>query len=737
VSRAAHLFVRPLQDSTDPLSGFFALRRERLLEAGADARGFKLGLEVILHGGESLRLAEVPIEFHDRQRGVSKLGAKEALTYLERVFDLLGGAETRSFLLRFAAAGWLSLAVDLAAFHRLLALRAELVAAHVSAFLIATVFNYAAHAWWESRERSSGRSRFTWWSTARALAVAVLALSIRGAIIVLAVRHGVRPELALVLGVITAAPVNYAGRLLFVFDAPRRRLDSGLLWRGAAFGLCAYLLLLRLCYLGLPSLLVEEAYYWNYAQHPALSYLDHPPMVAVLIRAGTFVFGDTEFGVRAPAFACSLVWLYFGSRLARNLFDRSVAIRTALLLTILPFFVAFGFFMTPDSPLIACWAGTLFFLERAILAKNRFAWYGVGVCLGLGLVSKYTIILVVPATLLFLAIHAPGRIWFRRKEPYLALALAFAIFSPVLIWNAQHNWASFAFQGPRRMSEDPGFGLPRLIGSVFVLLSPTAALAAFYAIARNRESAQTGEKTPAVTRRFALVFSLVPASVFAVFSLTHADVRVNWTGPAWLTVLPLIASYTMTVPASGLPKVRDLLSRMWRPTFAVLVPLYALALHYLVLGAPGLDYPDSRLFGWENLAEQVEAIEDHIEAESGAEPLVIGLDKYNISSALAFYRSKLERDSDDSEEREGVRETSGRHVLGKDDLMYRYWFRGRPTTGRTVIMVDDQPERLSNGDLSRHFERLSEMQTIHATQNGKPSGVFFLRVGYGLLDVSS
>jgi len=60
--------------------------------------------------------------------------------------------------------------------------------------------------------------------------------------------------------------------------------------------------LLRLVYLGLPNLLPQEAYYWNYAQHPAFGYLDHPPMVAWLIKFGTLMFKHSEFGVRFGAF---------------------------------------------------------------------------------------------------------------------------------------------------------------------------------------------------------------------------------------------------------------------------------------------------------------------------------------------------------------------------------------------------------------------------------------------------
>src|ERR1051326_2485110 len=49
----------------------------------------------------------------------------------------------------------------------------------------------------------------------------------------------------------------------------------------------------------------DESYFWLWSKHLALSYYDHPPLIALSIRAGTLVFGDSEFGVRAFSFFCS------------------------------------------------------------------------------------------------------------------------------------------------------------------------------------------------------------------------------------------------------------------------------------------------------------------------------------------------------------------------------------------------------------------------------------------------
>src|SRR5436305_6314662 len=94
--------------------------------------------------------------------------------------------------------------------------------------------------------------------------------------------------------------------------------------------------LLRLYAMKVVPLAPEEAYYWDYAQHPSLSYFDNPPMVAWLIRAGTAVFGNTEFGVCwlstiTMLAACGAIYLF-----TRIWWTRQTAILTGAALLLLP-----------------------------------------------------------------------------------------------------------------------------------------------------------------------------------------------------------------------------------------------------------------------------------------------------------------------------------------------------------------------------------------------------------------
>ncbi|MFH2034891.1 MAG: glycosyltransferase family 39 protein, partial [Candidatus Zixiibacteriota bacterium] len=209
------------------------------------------------------------------------------------------------------------------------------------------------------------------------------------------------------------------------------------------FGIVAFTLILRFVFLFLLDLLPEEAYYWNYSQHLDIGYLDHPPMVAWLQWLSTSIFGDTEFGVRLPAFLCWFVAAWFIFKLTARLFDRTAGYQSILLMAVLPIYFSIGFIMTPDAPLYAAWAGALYFMARALVDGKRSAWYGIGLFIGLGMLSKYSIGLLGLSGFAFIIIDKDSRKWLLRPEPYLSIILALIIFSPVLIWNYQHDWASF------------------------------------------------------------------------------------------------------------------------------------------------------------------------------------------------------------------------------------------------------------------------------------------------------
>lgn len=195
------------------------------------------------------------------------------------------------------------------------------------------------------------------------------------------------------------------------------------------------------------DLRVDEAYYWTWSKENVISYLDHPPLIAWCIRATIFVFGDTNFGVRFSGLAAMLIMQLLLADIVRRLVDDS---RYVILAVLLPeASLDYGLTMakiTPDIALIPCELAMIWALVRLWQSNDLRWWLAAGLFGGLALMSKYTAILLLPAVLAF-AFVPP---WRRRHlaSPWFwsSALVVLVVISPLLYWNAVHDWASFRFQ---------------------------------------------------------------------------------------------------------------------------------------------------------------------------------------------------------------------------------------------------------------------------------------------------
>jgi dolichol-phosphate mannosyltransferase len=504
-----------------------------------------------------------------------------------------------------------------------------------------------------------------------------------------------------------------------------KRLAAAEFPRRAAIALVAFAVALRLIYALRVELMPEEAYYWNYAQHLDIGYLDHPPMVAWLIAAGTALLGAGEFGVRSGALCCGVIACFFSYRLTREMFGHQTGLVAVFLAQTLPFFFSAGLLMTPDAPLTAAWSGMLYFAYRALIRDQARAWWGAGVCLGLGLLSKYTIALLGISILLFMVFDLHSRRWFKRLEPYAAALLAAGIFSPVIVWNAHNDFASFAFQTSRRLADRPQFALFKLIGSALALLTPTGVIAAVWALRSGSAGSADGvQPTADAQRRRGLRFIqftlLTPLAVFALFSLRH-EVKLDWTGATLIASLPVLA----TGIVQPVERWGKWIAQAWMPTVIVLLLLYGTALGYLTLGIPRVGYgrhAELVPVGWRDLGRQVGAIAADIGRRTGTDPLIVGMDRYAIASELAFYLPDRTK---------AVGEASSGHLFGQVGLMYERWFPATPQSGRLLLLIAWSPAELSDRALSDRVERLDPTQQGVLTRGTQLIRPFYYRVAYG------
>jgi 4-amino-4-deoxy-L-arabinose transferase-like glycosyltransferase len=308
-------------------------------------------------------------------------------------------------------------------------------------------------------------------------------------------------------------------------------------------GLLVLFYLVRLLLIAWLELAPDESYYWYWAKHLDWSYYDHPPMIAYIMALFTGLIGDNEFSVRIGGLLLSLLVILLLYRSCRRLSpdDPTAPWNAIFMANITLLFSAGCIIQTPDTPLLFFWATAVYCGIELITDGSPRWWYLWGVALGLGLLSKYTMILIVPCQFAFLLLSGNHRHWLFRKEPYLALLIGLALFSPVVIWNWQHDWVSFAFHLQRGFEPDQKSALIKLMeylgGQAGIVTPLLFVVFVFY----SAKALRMYRRLCAPEYLYLLLLSWPVILFFGYASLRGAVAQPNWPAPAYIAGLLLLA----------------------------------------------------------------------------------------------------------------------------------------------------------------------------------------------------
>ncbi|HEV2094986.1 MAG TPA: glycosyltransferase family 39 protein, partial [Chthoniobacterales bacterium] len=305
----------------------------------------------------------------------------------------------------------------------------------------------------------------------------------------------------------------------------------------------ALLTAIRLALLGSSELTGDEAHYWMWSQRLAPSYFSKGPGIALVIRGGTALFGDSEFGVRfwSPILAAgtSILLFYF----ARRLFSETTAFWTVIALNVTPIFNIGSFVMTIDPLSIFFWVAAMFVFWLAVEKTPDFTlwWPLAGLCVGLGFLCKYTNALELVSIALVLALAPRLRREWKRPGIYALLSVFALCTLPPIIWNAQHDWITIAHLRARgSLDETPGFHpLETLVylGEHFVTYSPLLFGGLIIAVIANRRRFRQQFKV------LFLVWFGLPVFLFYLLLSLNKAAAPNWDGLAFLSLGVLAVSY--------------------------------------------------------------------------------------------------------------------------------------------------------------------------------------------------
>jgi 4-amino-4-deoxy-L-arabinose transferase-like glycosyltransferase len=290
------------------------------------------------------------------------------------------------------------------------------------------------------------------------------------------------------------------------------------------------LVLLRLVGAAWTPITFDEAYYWIWAKNLAFGYYDHPPGVALVIRLGTMIAGDTELGVRLISILLALPMSYAVFRAAEILFGGTRVAANATILLNVTLMAAVGtLIVTPDSPLLVASSFVLFALAK-VLESGRGAWWlAVGAAVGLALLSKYTAMFFGPAIVIWLICVPKLRRWFLSPWLYLGGLAALAVFSPVILWNADHHWVSFIKQLGRSQVDHFRFSfIAELLPTQIAFATPLVFILGVMGL-----SALMRREGGALASRALISAMFWVITLYFLWHSLHARVEANWFAPVY------------------------------------------------------------------------------------------------------------------------------------------------------------------------------------------------------------
>jgi len=352
------------------------------------------------------------------------------------------------------------------------------------------------------------------------------------------------------------------------------------------------------------------------------------------------------------------VWVVF--RLSRELFGNPVAGWVgALIVSALPIFQVGFHIVGPDSPLMLFTALTYYFCWRAVVEDSPRDWIRGGVAAGLALLGKFTAILLPMVVLLALLVDRGQWPLFARPYPWLAARLAVILFAPVVYWNYQHDWASFAYQWGHGTATDKGFSFLK-IGDY--LVQQMSATLPWVFVAMVVATVTVHKQFAGLSSRFAALFVAgfwLPLVFFAVTGSISKSMH-NWPVIAYVPGSILLAGALTTWVYPGTAATPSLgRQRRWVKYLVIATVLLAASVVNLarfpqwvsLLSKPETMAGSSvvAVWGWPQLAQAIRETEQSAGLKKDCPILFVrkfnnsGLGYYHAAGEMAFHLGDADR----------------------------------------------------------------------------------------------
>ena len=466
--------------------------------------------------------------------------------------------------------------------------------------------------------------------------------------------------------------------------------------------LCSVIIGIRLIFTGIMGIMPQDAYYYFYASHLDLSYYDHPPMIAYLLRLFTTIFGKNVWAIKLADTLTTALSVFAFYHLAKKfLRERKALTATALLLSTLMISIL-SLVSTPDVPLVLCWILSLNFLYEAIWNKKNLYWVWAGLMTGLSFDSKYTGVFILIGLIGFLIIARPYRKLLLNPWLFLYL-LCFAItILPVVIWNMRNHFASFKFQSAGRVKEgivfDPS-GFAGVVGHQSAILLPILFFSLVYFIYRICKKYGFHFARIYTDQLFLLCFFIPLFLGFFALSFFYW-VKINWMIPAYITGIIWVCRYWN----KKWLRLQLIISVVVHIAVAIEIAFYIVPVR-----------SDDTWFGWKEFSTKVESVR-----KDYTNTFIFSSDDYKTSAILNFYLNEM---------------VYSKNVVGEKALQFDFIGTDlKLLNGKDAIFIDSNPRFSSLENENEHipafyhtyFDQIIPLNPILIEKNGKVDRKFSL-----------
>jgi 4-amino-4-deoxy-L-arabinose transferase-like glycosyltransferase len=466
---------------------------------------------------------------------------------------------------------------------------------------------------------------------------------------------------------------------------------------------------------------IDESYTVATSRQPQLSTFDHPPAAWWLAWGASGLFAtQSGLALRLPFILLFALTTWLMYRLTALLFGERSGFWGAATLNLAPVIAwTSGTWIVPDGPLNAAMVAGAYAAAQALFGARQRAplwWLAAGACGGLALLCKFHGAFLFAGVGLFLVTSPGHRRWLLTPWPYAGALVAAVLFLPVIVWNEQHAWVSFAFQGGRaRVQAINLWGPIAALGGQALYLLPWLWLLLVLCLGK------AAVRGPADDRRWLMTcLAIGPIFAFTAVALTGAHVLYHWAAPGYLMLFPLLGAEVATAVENHSRYVRAWLIASAASLVVVLAAVMAMAnLPWPTIAGPGgkiVPFPLLESVDWRELATELE-----VRGLAGRPKLFVAAARWHEAGKIEYA-------------------LGGRLpvlCLCRDPRGFGILTQPETHLGETGLIIGRNllPERIMTV-YSAYFDSIEQMPPITITQAGKPAFELSVYLGRGLREAA-